>query len=104
MCVKINSMNLKFWSKDSKNGKNCQVRTRIAPSPTGPLHIGTARSALFNYLFAKQNKGDFILRIEDTDLERSDKRFEKDIIDGLNMARNQMDEGALPAIGKNRNL
>ena len=60
-----------------------RVRTRIAPSPTGPLHIGTARSALFNYLFAKQNKGDFILRIEDTDLERSDPRFEKDIIDGL---------------------
>ncbi len=76
-------MSLKFWKNNSKNGKKCQLRTRIAPSPTGPLHIGTARSALFNYLFAKQNKGDFILRIEDTDLERSDKRFEKDIIDGL---------------------
>lgn len=60
-----------------------KVRTRIAPSPTGPLHIGTARTALFGWLYAKQNKGSFILRIEDTDLERSDKRFEKDILEGL---------------------
>ncbi len=58
-------------------------RVRIAPSPTGPLHIGTARAALFNYLFAKKYKGSFILRIEDTDLERSDPKYEKDIIDGL---------------------
>jgi len=47
-------------------------RVRIAPSPTGPLHIGTARTALFNYLFVKQHGGMFILRIEDTVLERSD--------------------------------
>ncbi|MEK7646924.1 MAG: glutamate--tRNA ligase [Patescibacteria group bacterium] len=60
-----------------------QIRTRIAPSPTGTLHIGTARTALFSWLFARQNKGEFVLRIEDTDLERSDPRFEKDIIDGL---------------------
>ncbi|MDO8600877.1 MAG: glutamate--tRNA ligase [bacterium] len=59
------------------------VRVRIAPSPTGPLHIGTARTALFNYLFAKKFGGHFILRIEDTDLERSDKKYEKDIFDGL---------------------
>lgn len=59
------------------------IRTRIAPSPTGMLHIGTARTALFSWLFARQNKGEFVLRIEDTDLERSDPRFEKDIIDGL---------------------
>ena len=51
------------------------IRTRIAPSPTGYLHIGTARTALINYIFAKQNKGRFILRIEDTDLERSDPKF-----------------------------
>ncbi len=78
-------MSLKFWKKDSKKDKNGQVkiRTRIAPSPTGPLHIGTARAALFNYLFAKHNQGDFILRMEDTDVERSDPRFEKNIIDGL---------------------
>lgn len=47
-----------------------KVRTRFAPSPTGWLHIGGLRTALYNYLFAKQNKGNFILRIEDTDRER----------------------------------
>ena len=59
------------------------IRTRIAPSPTGNLHIGTARTALFNWLFSKKHKGEFILRIEDTDLERSDKKYEEDIIEGL---------------------
>lgn len=48
-----------------------QVRTRFAPSPTGYLHIGGARTALFNYLFARHHGGKFILRIEDTDRERS---------------------------------
>jgi glutamyl-tRNA synthetase len=84
--AKMKSMNIKFWKKHSKNGKKCQegqVRTRFAPSPTGPLHIGSARSALFNYLFAKQNRGEFILRIEDTDVERSNPLFEKDILDGF---------------------
>ena len=47
------------------------VRVRIAPSPSGNLHVGTARTALFNYLFAKKNKGTFVLRIEDTDAERT---------------------------------
>ena len=50
--------------------KNVRVRTRFAPSPTGFLHVGGLRTALYAYLFAKQNGGDFILRIEDTDLER----------------------------------
>lgn len=59
------------------------VKVRIAPSPTGNLHIGTARTALFNWLFAKKHGGEFILRIEDTDLERSNKQFENDIIEGL---------------------
>jgi glutamyl-tRNA synthetase len=59
------------------------IRTRIAPSPTGFLHIGTARTALFNYLFAKKQGGTFILRIEDTDLERSDSKYEKDILENL---------------------
>ncbi|MDP2647992.1 MAG: glutamate--tRNA ligase [Candidatus Yanofskybacteria bacterium] len=59
------------------------VRVRIAPSPTGNLHIGTARTALFNWLFARRHGGQFILRIEDTDLERSDKKYEKSIIEGL---------------------
>jgi glutamyl/glutaminyl-tRNA synthetase len=60
--------------------KKEQIVTRIAPSPTGVLHVGTARTALFNYLFAKQNKGKFVLRIEDTDAERSKKEFEEDIL------------------------
>ena len=48
-----------------------KVRTRFAPSPTGCLHVGGLRTALYNYLFAKQHKGQFILRIEDTDQKRS---------------------------------
>jgi len=60
-----------------------QVRVRMAPSPTGHLHIGTARTALFNYLFAEKYNGSFILRIEDTDPERSKKEYEKEIIDGF---------------------
>ncbi len=60
-----------------------QVITRLAPSPTGLFHIGTARTALFNYLFAKKNNGKFILRIEDTDAKRSKKEYERDIIDGM---------------------
>ncbi len=59
------------------------VRVRIAPSPTGFLHIGTARTALYNWLFAKKHKGTFIVRIEDTDLERSKPKFEAQIIDSL---------------------
>lgn len=68
-------------------------RVRIAPSPTGYLHIGTARAALFNYLFAKKHGGDFIVRIEDTDLERSDKKFTQDILDGLQWLGLTWDEG-----------
>ncbi len=64
-----------------KNNPN--IRVRIAPSPTGNLHIGTTRTALFNYLFAKQNGGTFVIRIEDTDRERSKPEFEQDIIEGL---------------------
>lgn len=77
----------------SKFIKPGDVRVRIAPSPTGFLHIGTARTALFNYLFAKKYQGQFILRIEDTDLERSDAKFEKDIIDGLKWLGLNWDEG-----------
>jgi len=74
-----------------------KIRVRIAPSPTGALHIGTARTALFNYLFAKKNKGKFILRIEDTDLERSDLKWTEDIISGLKWLGIEWDEG--PDIG-----
>lgn len=59
------------------------IRTRFAPSPTGPLHIGGLRTALFNFLFAKQNNGKFLLRIEDTDKERSKKEWEKEIFNAL---------------------
>jgi glutamyl-tRNA synthetase len=59
------------------------IRTRFAPSPTGNLHIGGARTALFNWLYARHNSGVFILRIEDTDRERSKDMFTKDIIEGL---------------------
>ena len=52
-----------------------KVRVRFAPSPTGPLHMGGVRTALFNYLFAKKYNGDFLLRIEDTDQQRSTKDF-----------------------------
>ena len=66
-----------------KNKPNKPIITRIAPSPTGHLHIGTARTALFNYLFAAHNGGEMILRIEDTDKERSQPEFEAEIVDGL---------------------
>ena len=59
------------------------VATRFAPSPTGPLHIGGVRTALFNWLFSKNNKGKFYLRIEDTDKDRSKDEFKKQIIDSL---------------------
>ena len=62
---------------------NEKVVTRIAPSPTGHLHIGTVRTALFNYLYAKHHKGTFILRIEDTDKERSKKEYEDEIVSGI---------------------
>ena len=59
------------------------VRVRLAPSPTGTLHIGTARTAVFNWLFARHQKGQFLLRIEDTDKERSKPEFTANILDGL---------------------
>ena len=59
------------------------VRVRIAPSPTGPLHIGTARTALYNYLFARRMGGTFIMRLEDTDEERSTLDYERDILDEM---------------------
>jgi glutamyl-tRNA synthetase len=68
-------------------------RVRIAPSPTGPLHIGTARTALFNYLYARHTGGTFVLRLEDTDQARSSIAYEKDILDGLHWLGLQWDEG-----------
>ena len=69
------------------------IRVRIAPSPTGPLHIGTARTALFNFLFARHTGGTFVLRLEDTDVARSTEAYEKDILDGLHWLGITWDEG-----------
>ena len=69
------------------------VRVRFAPSPTGPLHIGGVRTALFNYLFAKKYNGTFVLRIEDTDQNRYVEGAEKYIIDSLNWCNIPFDEG-----------
>ena len=70
-----------------------QVRVRFAPSPTGPLHIGGVRTALYNYLFAKKNKGAFILRIEDTDQVRFVEGAEEYIMESLQWSGIQVDEG-----------
>jgi hypothetical protein len=70
-----------------------RCRCRIAPSPTGPLHIGTARTALFNYLFARHVGGTFILRLEDTDVARNTLDYERDILDGLHWLGLEWDEG-----------
>ncbi|ABA24458.1 glutamate--tRNA(Gln) ligase / glutamyl-tRNA synthetase [Trichormus variabilis ATCC 29413] len=69
------------------------VRVRIAPSPTGNLHIGTARTAVFNWLFARHHGGTFILRIEDTDLERSRPEYTENIMTGLRWLGLNWDEG-----------
>ena len=68
------------------NEQNKQIKTRIAPSPTGIMHIGNLRTALYNYLFAKQNGGDFLLRIEDTDRERFVESATEKIFDTLKWA------------------
>ncbi len=72
---------------------NGSVRVRFAPSPTGPLHIGGARSALFNWLLAKKYGGRMIVRIEDTDLERSSRESEENILDALLWLGLDWDEG-----------
>ena len=59
------------------------VITRFAPSPTGNLHIGGARTALFNWLYAKNQSGKFLLRIEDTDIKRSEDRYVENILESL---------------------
>src|SRR5690606_22009428 len=79
------------------------VRVRFAPSPTGPLHIGGVRTALFNYLFAKKHKGTFILRIEDTDQNRFVEGAEKYIIDSLNWCGIPSDEGPSTALNEGAN-
>ena len=69
------------------------MKLRIAPSPTGQLHIGNARTALFNWLYAKANNGTFLVRIDDTDVERSTHEFQKDITENLKWLGLNWDEG-----------
>ena len=69
------------------------VRVRIAPSPTGHLHVGTARAALFNWLYARHSDGAFIVRIDDTDQERSTPEFEDEILDLPPLARAGLGRG-----------
>lgn len=73
-----------------------RVRVRFAPSPTGPFHMGSLRTTLFNYLFARRSGGDFVLRVEDTDKERSEKRWEQDMMANLEWLGLQWDEGPTP--------
>lgn len=70
-----------------------EIRVRFAPSPTGPFHIGGARSALFNWLFARKMGGKLVLRIEDTDLERSSRESEENIKAALKWLGLNWDEG-----------
>jgi len=76
---------------------NSPVRVRFAPSPTGHLHVGNARTALFNWLFARHHAGTMVLRIEDTDVERSEARFEDQLIADLKWLGLDWDEG--PDVG-----
>lgn len=79
------------------SGFKSEIRVRIPPSPTGLLHFGTARMALFNWLFARKNNGKIVFRPEDTDKERSKPEFEQDIVQGLHWLGLDWDEG--PDIG-----
>ena len=72
-----------------------KVVTRFAPSPTGYLHIGGVRTALFNYVFAKKNKGTFLVRIEDTDKERSKDEYIDAIMDGLDWIKLNPDQNPI---------
>lgn len=81
----------------TSKSKSKPVRVRFAPSPTGLTHLGSARTALYNYLLARKTGGQFILRFEDTDQKRYDPRAERDLIDGLHWLGLQWDEG--PDIG-----
>ncbi|KUK40579.1 MAG: Glutamate--tRNA ligase 1, partial [Clostridia bacterium 62_21] len=71
------------------------VRVRFAPSPTGSLHVGGARTALFNWLFARHHGGKFILRVDDTDLERSTEESMRGILEGLQWLGIDWDEGPI---------
>ena len=73
----------RFSTVNAAPSDSSAVRVRLAPSPTGTLHIGTARTAVFNWLFARRHGGQFLLRIEDTDKERSQQAYTDNILEGL---------------------
>src|ERR1700740_1937961 len=84
------------YSENRASGENLRgegVRVRFAPSPTGYLHVGGARTALFNWLFARNQGGTFILRIEDTDIERNRPELVEGILDGLRWLGLDWNEG-----------
>ena len=91
--IKANQINLNIRSEIMSK----EIRTRIAPSPTGSPHVGTIYLSLFNYVFAKSQQGKFILRIEDTDRERSTKQSENEILSSIKWCGIEYDEG--PDIG-----
>ncbi|HEX4283556.1 MAG TPA: glutamate--tRNA ligase [Terracidiphilus sp.] len=89
------NFSFRHWNSryDQNDMENPRVRVRFAPSPTGLLHVGNARTALYNWLFARRHGGDFILRIENTDTEHSDPRYEKQLIAELRWLGLEWDEG-----------
>ncbi len=84
-----------MWHKVMSTDKDRSVRVRFAPSPTGHLHIGSLRTALFNWLFARHHGGTFLIRIEDTDRERSTQEFENSLMDSLSWTGIVSDEPML---------
>jgi glutamyl/glutaminyl-tRNA synthetase len=82
--------------------ENGKIRVRFAPSPTGLLHVGNARTALYNWLFARRSEGTFILRIEDTDTERSHPRYEKQLMEDLRWLGLDWDEGPIEPARRDR--
>jgi glutamyl-tRNA synthetase len=96
---------LKIMLKLNNMDKNLEkVRVRFAPSPTGHFHIGGARLALNNFLFSRHHGGKFILRIEDTDKERSKKEFEEEIYQSLRWLNIEWDEGPVAFSGENKEI
>src|SRR5574344_2887269 len=77
----------------TNKASSMKVKTRFAPSPTGFLHVGGARTALYSWLFARHHQGEFVLRIEDTDLERSTQEAIDAIIEGMNWLGLNWEEG-----------
>jgi glutamyl-tRNA synthetase len=95
--VFIRELCLRKEKKMIESVNNKPVRVRIAPSPTGHCHVGTARNALYNLIFARQHGGTFVLRIDDTDAKRSTKASEQGVLEGLRWLGLQWDEG--PDVG-----